>query len=85
VVGASVRSMRFTERFCRPGPPIEVDGWTVKPYQVAVTSEPIAPAVVTAAWGVPAQAWVRHVLSPERPDLDGYLADVSAEGLVGAG
>ncbi|GAA2711466.1 hypothetical protein ACFY2R_27595 [Micromonospora olivasterospora] len=28
-------------------------------------------------------AWVRHVLAPERPDLDGYLADTRAAGPVG--
>ena len=28
-------------------------------------------------------AWVRHVLAPDRPDLDGYLADQRAEGPVG--
>jgi hypothetical protein len=159
--------MSFTERFCRPGPLIEVDGWTIKPYQVAVTSTPIAPAIVAAAWEflpkllpsslthpavaheqadsprfafavlhqgtdalwlnlytwvyqmilhcraasspsaevafgelsepligcvweLPAlvherSAWVRHVLEPGNPDLDGYLADVLPEGLVGAG
>jgi hypothetical protein len=157
--------MSFTERFARPGPPIEVDGWTVKPYQVAVTAEPIASGVVAAAWEflpklLPASlthpavaheqagsprfafavlhqgtdalwlnlytwvyqmilhcraasspsgdvafaelgepligcvwelpvlvhersAWVRHILTPDRPDLDGYLADGLPEGLVG--
>ncbi|MGC5022834.1 hypothetical protein [Micromonospora sp. DT47] len=28
-------------------------------------------------------AWVRHVLAPDRPDLDGYLADRKMEGPVG--
>ncbi|WP_327678639.1 hypothetical protein [Streptomyces sp. NBC_00467] len=28
-------------------------------------------------------AWVRHVLTPERPDLDAYLADSLGEGTTG--
>ncbi len=28
-------------------------------------------------------AWVRHVLAPDRPDLDGYLADSLADGTTG--
>jgi hypothetical protein len=28
-------------------------------------------------------AWIRHVLAPDRPDLDGWLADTRAEGPVG--
>lgn len=28
-------------------------------------------------------AWVRHVLDPDRPDLDAYLADVLPEGRIG--
>jgi hypothetical protein len=28
-------------------------------------------------------AWVRHVLDPSEADLEGYLADVLAEGLIG--
>ncbi|MFF5175745.1 hypothetical protein ACFY3U_24390 [Micromonospora sp. NPDC000089] len=28
-------------------------------------------------------AWIRHVLAPDRPDLDGYLADLRPEGPVG--
>jgi hypothetical protein len=155
--------MSFTERFARSSPPIEVDGWTIKPYQVAVTGTPIAAGVVDGAfaflpkllptslthpalnqagsprfafavlhqgtdalwlnlytwvydmilhcraassplgevafgeldepligcvWELPAlvherSAWVRHVLSPDRPDLDAYLADMLPEGLVG--
>jgi hypothetical protein len=42
--------MSFTERFARPSPPIEVDGWTIKPYQVTVTDQPIAPGIVAAAF-----------------------------------
>lgn len=30
-------------------------------------------------------AWVRHMLVPDRPDLAGYLADVAASGTTGAG
>lgn len=29
-------------------------------------------------------AWVRHILIPDEPDLDGYLADTMGEGPVGA-
>ncbi|CAM5664420.1 hypothetical protein SAVIM338S_06861 [Streptomyces avidinii] len=29
------------------------------------------------------EAWVRHVLVPDRPDLDGYLADSLPEGSTG--
>jgi hypothetical protein len=157
--------MSFTERFSRPSAPIELDGWTVKPYEVGVTSRPIGREIVAAAigflprllpvrlahpslaheqaesprsafavlhqgadalwlnlyswvyqsilhcraawsplaavsfaeldepligcvWELPAlvherSAWVRHVLSPARPDLPGYLADVLPEGQVG--
>jgi hypothetical protein len=28
----------------------------------------------------PRAAWIRHVLSPARPDLAGYLADVLPDG-----
>jgi len=28
-------------------------------------------------------AWIRHVLTPDKPDLDGWLADTRAEGPVG--
>jgi hypothetical protein len=28
-------------------------------------------------------AWIRHVLAPEAPDLDGYLADVLPDGSTG--
>jgi hypothetical protein len=28
-------------------------------------------------------AWIRHVLHPDQPDLDGWLADTRAEGPVG--
>lgn len=28
-------------------------------------------------------AWVRHVLTPAEPDLDGYLADVAPDGMTG--
>ncbi|MEV1333770.1 hypothetical protein AB0J20_29830 [Micromonospora costi] len=28
-------------------------------------------------------AWIRHVLAPERPDVEAYLADTRAEGPVG--
>lgn len=34
----------------RPSPPIEADGWTIKPYQLAVTDQPIASAIVDTAW-----------------------------------
>jgi hypothetical protein len=30
-------------------------------------------------------AWVRHVLTPEHPDLDAYVADSFREGTTGAG
>jgi hypothetical protein len=42
--------MSFTERFMRPSPPIEADGWTIKPYQLAVTDQPIPSGTVEAAW-----------------------------------
>ncbi|MCM0677516.1 hypothetical protein NCC78_22915 [Micromonospora phytophila] len=29
-------------------------------------------------------AWIRHVLAPDRPDLDGWVADTRAEGPVGS-
>ncbi|GAB3816149.1 hypothetical protein GCM10027605_64710 [Micromonospora zhanjiangensis] len=28
-------------------------------------------------------AWIRHVLDPDEPDLDGWLADTRADGPVG--
>ncbi|MET0134155.1 MAG: hypothetical protein ABW215_11245 [Kibdelosporangium sp.] len=43
--------MSFTERLMRPLAPIEADGWTIKPYQLTITDEPIAPGVVGAAAG----------------------------------
>lgn len=36
-----------------------------------------------APFGHERSAWVRHVLQPDKPDLDGYLADVLAEGTTG--
>jgi hypothetical protein len=36
-----------------------------------------------APFGHERSAWVRHVLEPAGPDLDGYLADAYPEGLVG--
>jgi hypothetical protein len=30
-------------------------------------------------------AWVRHMLAPDQPDLDGYLGDALADGPVGRG
>jgi hypothetical protein len=41
--------MSFTERHSRPSPPIEADGWTIKPYHVTIGHEPIAAEVVAAA------------------------------------
>jgi hypothetical protein len=50
--------------------------------------EPIAEPLIGCVWELPVlvherSAWVRHVLQPQRPDLDGYLADVRQEGAVG--
>nr|WP_042197824.1 hypothetical protein [Kibdelosporangium sp. MJ126-NF4]CEL22761.1 hypothetical protein [Kibdelosporangium sp. MJ126-NF4] len=44
--------------------------------------------LIGCVWELPAlvherSAWVRHVLTPDHPDLDGYLADVLPAGLVG--
>ena len=36
-----------------------------------------------APFGHERSAWVRHVLQPESPDLEGYLADVVPEGTTG--
>lgn len=36
-----------------------------------------------APFGHERSAWVRHVLEPDPPDLDGYLADSYPDGLVG--
>lgn len=36
-----------------------------------------------APFGHERSAWVRHVLEPDPPDLDGYLTDSYPEGLVG--
>ena len=36
-----------------------------------------------APFGHERSAWVRHVLRPAAPDLDGYLADVLPEGTTG--
>jgi hypothetical protein len=38
-----------------------------------------------APFGHERSAWVRHLLAPERPDLDGYLADFFPEGPAGGG
>ncbi|MCE7010553.1 hypothetical protein LWC34_48290 [Kibdelosporangium philippinense] len=157
--------MSFTERYSRPLPATLVDGWTIKPYQVAIRQEPIATSTTAAAdeflrkllpdslthpslvheqasspkyafavlhqgadalwlnlyvwvyqailhvraasstldtvefseltepligcvWELPAlvherSAWVRHVMTPDSPDLDAYLADVLPAGPVG--
>lgn len=49
-----------------------------------ILSEPL----VGCVWELPAMAhertaWVRHMLSPEAPDLDGYLADTLPDGPIG--
>jgi hypothetical protein len=36
-----------------------------------------------APFGHERSAWVRHVLQPDPPDLDAYLADTFPEGMVG--
>lgn len=43
---------------------------------------------IGCVWELPAveherSAWVRHVLTPQQPDLEAYLADTMAEGLTG--
>jgi hypothetical protein len=49
-----------------------------------VVSEPL----VGCVWELPTMAhertaWVRHMLSPDGPDLDGYLADTLPDGPIG--
>ncbi len=49
-----------------------------------ILSEPL----VGCVWELPTMAhertaWVRHMLSPEVPDLDGYLADTLPDGPIG--
>jgi hypothetical protein len=49
-----------------------------------IASEPL----VGCVWELPTMAhertaWVRHMLSPEAPDLDGYLADTLPDGPIG--
>ncbi|CAM3467942.1 hypothetical protein KIPE111705_09995 [Kibdelosporangium persicum] len=44
--------------------------------------------LIGCVWELPAlvherSAWVRHVMTPDRPDLDAYLADVLPAGPVG--
>lgn len=48
----------------------------------------LAEPLIGCVWELPAlaferSAWVRHLLRPERPDLDAYLADWLPEGPVG--
>jgi hypothetical protein len=50
--------------------------------------EPVAEPLIGCVWELAVlvherSAWVRHALEPQRPDLDGYLADVRREGAVG--
>jgi hypothetical protein len=50
----------------------------------------IGEPLIGCVWELPAlvherSAWVRHVLTPETPDLAAYLADVLPAGPVGAG
>jgi hypothetical protein len=45
--------------------------------------------LIGCVWELPTieherSAWVRHMLAPEVPDLDGYLRDIFPEGPVGA-
>ncbi|MCX4772858.1 hypothetical protein OG322_26870 [Streptomyces sp. NBC_01260] len=54
------------------------------PAHFAVQSRPW----IGCVWELPPltherDAWVRHMLAPEHPDLDGYLADSVAEGTTG--
>lgn len=51
---------------------------------VAITDRPW----IGCVWELPPiaherDAWVRHMLLPEKPDLDAYLADFMADGLTG--
>jgi hypothetical protein len=48
----------------------------------------LAPALIGCVWELPPllherDAWVRHMLAPDRPDLDAYLADSLPEGTTG--
>ncbi len=50
---------------------------------------PLVEPLIGCVWELPAvvherSAWVRHVLTPARPDVDAYVADVLPEGPVGA-
>lgn len=43
---------------------------------------------IGCVWELPAigherSAWIRHILTPDRPDLDAYLEDTMAAGLTG--
>jgi hypothetical protein len=54
------------------------------PTSFAELSEPL----IGCVWELPAlaherSAWVRHLMRPQRPELDGYLADWLPEGPVG--
>jgi hypothetical protein len=54
------------------------------PTSFAELSQPL----IGCVWELPAlvherSAWVRHLLRPQRPELDGYLADWLPEGPVG--
>ncbi|MFJ7203846.1 hypothetical protein ACIQWR_09980 [Streptomyces sp. NPDC098789] len=48
----------------------------------------IGPGLIGCVWELAPllherDAWVRHLLAPDRPDLDGYLADSLAAGTTG--
>lgn len=74
--------MAFTEKPLFVPPPIEVSGYHVKRYHVTADPAGIAPEVEKAAYAE-RDAWVRHVLAPDRPDLAAYLADTLPEGTTG--
>lgn len=51
--------------------------------------EPLVEPLIGCVWELPAvvherSAWVRHLLQPQRPDVDAYLSDVRVAGPVGA-
>lgn len=54
----------------------------------AVAFSELTEPLIGCVWELPAlvherSAWVRHVMTPDRPDLDAYLADVLPAGPVG--